>query len=514
MLADQISLKCVRMKTRLNRLIVMAALFSIGGTQSLLAGTSIPDPDPVFPIAYCYGSGTCCQSSSSPAAIACCTPDQPESLAGEGGSTTPSTTSLSCTSQGNYSTCSGLRTCCFTDGTSIDADGRCCDDLGGVAGPLGTSCEIQACCTDSDLVPCVDAYPWQCSGGVFAGTGTSCATDEDICTNAIACCKPEHDPPMDGDEFVPWCDNHLVYNCVYAFNGTLLSFDDCNSPPCTCIGLANYDSDFDGIKDNDLDGDDVIDDCDNCADENELHSCAGVACSNVYQEDTDMCVGGPYDGYGPCPSLCEAFGGGQCIGDGIGNVCDNCPGALNSDQTDTDGDGLGDACDDCPNIPSGPIIGTCFNDNDNDPSTPHIICFTNTDCDTSSGAGDGCCITANQDLDNDGQCDFLAANCDEDCMMDIFENDCDGDGTPDDCDNDIDDDGVDNDLDACDFTPSYLHEHIITDSTSALYGTVPHDIDGDCDVDQDDVDALELLKSDPGCADGQDKATLWCPQTP
>ena len=32
-------------------------------------------------------------------------------------------------------------------------------------------------------------------------------------------------------------------------------------------------------------------------------------------------------------------------GDGIGEVCDNCPGVANSDQTDSDGDGDGDICD-------------------------------------------------------------------------------------------------------------------------------------------------------------------------
>lgn len=34
--------------------------------------------------------------------------------------------------------------------------------------------------------------------------------------------------------------------------------------------------------------------------------------------------------------------------DGIGNACDNCPGAFNADQHDGDGDGIGDACDNCP----------------------------------------------------------------------------------------------------------------------------------------------------------------------
>ena len=35
-------------------------------------------------------------------------------------------------------------------------------------------------------------------------------------------------------------------------------------------------------------------------------------------------------------------------GDGVGDVCDNCPDVYNSEQIDREGDGLGDACDSCP----------------------------------------------------------------------------------------------------------------------------------------------------------------------
>jgi len=42
-------------------------------------------------------------------------------------------------------------------------------------------------------------------------------------------------------------------------------------------------------------------------------------------------------------------------GDGVGDLCDNCPNA-NPDQSDLDGDGFGDACDACPNnAPGTPV---------------------------------------------------------------------------------------------------------------------------------------------------------------
>lgn len=38
------------------------------------------------------------------------------------------------------------------------------------------------------------------------------------------------------------------------------------------------------------------------------------------------------------------------IGDGVGDMCDNCPTTYNPEQTDVDGDGVGDECDNCADI--------------------------------------------------------------------------------------------------------------------------------------------------------------------
>lgn len=67
--------------------------------------------------------------------------------------------------------------------------------------------------------------------------------------------------------------------------------------------------------------------------------------------------------------------------------------------------------------------------------------------------------------------------------------DFDGDGASDDCDTDIDNDGVRNDDDVCDFTPLGL---VVQDN-----GTVPSDLDGDCNVDLRDYALWQVSLTGP-----------------
>ncbi len=52
-----------------------------------------------------------------------------------------------------------------------------------------------------------------------------------------------------------------------------------------------------------------------------------------------------------CQHYRNGLEGHSYIGDGWGDICDNCPNVFNPSQTDSDGDSIGNACDeDCPNL--------------------------------------------------------------------------------------------------------------------------------------------------------------------
>jgi len=101
-------------------------------------------------------------------------------------------------------------------------------------------------------------------------------------------------------------------------------------------------------------------------------------------------------------------------GDGVVEVCDNCPNVANADQLDSDGDGRGDACDVCPMDAEDDFDGDglCA-DEDPDPFNPPPACSDGLDNDGDGFvdlADPGCAAAngkkedpeCNDGVDNDG----------------------------------------------------------------------------------------------------------------
>ena len=291
-----------------------------------------------------------------------------------------------------------------------------------------------------------------------------------------------------------------------------LGCDGCQDPPAgkddagavACLidqdcgaGLACVDGDCLPFAADDLDGDGLEDDADNCP-----------TVFNPGQADADG------DGVG---DACDGDGDGD--DDGVPNGNDNCPEVANPDQADTDGDEVGDACDDdddgdgvsdgadnCPllanadqqDLDGNGVGDACDDDADGDQvsgdvdNCPAVANPDQRDTD-GDGAGDAC----DDDDDGDGVADGadncpLLANagqadrdgddrgdaCDDDDgdgLPDADDNcpdvqnpsqaDLDGDGLGDACDDDDDGDGVPDDADNCPLTPNPAQADLDEDGT-------------------------------------------------
>jgi len=193
----------------------------------------------------------------------------------------------------------------------------------------------------------------------------------------------------------------------------------------------------------DLDGNYILDVCDNCVDTDgdgfgnpghPSNTCLTDNCPDIYNTDQmdidndgigDVCDVCPFDPYDDidgdgicgdadnCPTIPNALQEDSDL-DGIGDLCDNCPGDANEHQDDIDEDFVGDPCDNCPDLPN--------TDQAND------------DADTLGNVCDNCPEVENDDqsdIDSDGYGD-LCDNCPENYNPD--QTDSNGNGVGDACD--------------------------------------------------------------------------------
>ncbi|RMG46387.1 MAG: hypothetical protein D6718_05660 [Acidobacteria bacterium] len=232
----------------------------------------------------------------------------------------------------------------------------------------------------------------------------------------------------DGDLWGNFCDN-----CPNDYNR-----DQLDSEGDGFGDVCDTDDDEDGIPDDDGDG--------------TFDPCASGQTANC----DDNCRTVPNGTFDPNPQL-------DTDGDGVGDVCDNCPNLANADQLDNDGDGSGDLCD--PD-----------DDNDTIPDTsdlcPHVPSSLNDDTD-GDGLGDVCdnCPSVQNPQQLDGDSDEVGDACDN-CPS-VFNPDQD----------DIDADGVGGACDNCPTVSNPSQANSGDDEVGDACDNCPNDPNGNCDLD-------------------------------
>jgi hypothetical protein len=200
---------------------------------------------------------------------------------------------------------------------------------------------------------------------------------------------------------------------------------------------------------------------------------AGVVCITDFDRD------GVGNGGDNCPATPNGLNRGTCAIGSIGQVCVNdedCgggPGSCNMNQEDTDGDGIGNVCDNCPNDPENDVDSDDIcGDSDN---CPEVANPNQQDADADE-VGDACDECTDTDGDTYGNPGFPGNTCLTDNCPDLSnsdQSDYDGDGIGDVCDEctDTDGDGYGN--------PGFPFNTCLTDNCPDLSNSDQSDYDGD-----------------------------------
>jgi hypothetical protein len=113
-------------------------------------------------------------------------------------------------------------------------------------------------------------------------------------------------------------------------------------------------------------------------------------------------------------------GDNPCSGGVTADCDDNCTFTPNTEQGDTgDGDGIGDVCDNCPDHPNGTLLGTCAKD-----INPNLFFILGTPCADVNECGENeFCLTNQEDSNGNGIGDVCECESDFNCDQNVDADD-------------------------------------------------------------------------------------------